>query len=96
MLAHKHRKAYSGIDDVDYLIAATALVIAHPLPSCLQLPRGKGLWTCPVAPGLWNELEGGDVSRPNNAEVATIESREGCDSQPLRSRDDRRVDGSER
>ena len=27
LLARKHRKAYSGIDDVDYLIAATALVV---------------------------------------------------------------------
>jgi hypothetical protein len=27
LLARKHRKAYSGIDDVDYLIAATALVL---------------------------------------------------------------------
>jgi predicted nucleic acid-binding protein len=27
LLAPKHRKAYSGIDDVDYLIAATALVV---------------------------------------------------------------------
>ena len=27
LLASKHRKAYSGIDDVDYLIAATALVV---------------------------------------------------------------------
>lgn len=26
LLARKHRKAYSGIDDVDYLIAATAVV----------------------------------------------------------------------
>lgn len=26
-LAREHRKAYSGIDDVDYLIAATALVL---------------------------------------------------------------------
>jgi predicted nucleic acid-binding protein len=26
LLARKHRKAHSGIDDVDYLIAATALV----------------------------------------------------------------------
>lgn len=27
LLARRHRKAYSGIDDVDYLIAATALVV---------------------------------------------------------------------
>jgi predicted nucleic acid-binding protein len=27
LLARKHRKAYSGIDDVDYLIGATALVV---------------------------------------------------------------------
>jgi predicted nucleic acid-binding protein len=27
LLARKHRKAQSGIDDVDYLIAATALVV---------------------------------------------------------------------
>jgi hypothetical protein len=27
LLARKHRKPYSGIDDVDYLIAATALVV---------------------------------------------------------------------
>ena len=27
LLARKHRKAYSGIDDVDYLIAATALIV---------------------------------------------------------------------
>jgi predicted nucleic acid-binding protein len=27
LLARKHRKAYSGIDDIDYLIAATALVL---------------------------------------------------------------------
>jgi predicted nucleic acid-binding protein len=27
LLARKHRKSYSGIDDVDYLIAATALVV---------------------------------------------------------------------
>jgi hypothetical protein len=27
LLARKHRKTHSGIDDVDYLIAATALVI---------------------------------------------------------------------
>jgi predicted nucleic acid-binding protein len=27
LLARKHRKAYSGIGDVDYLIAATALVV---------------------------------------------------------------------
>jgi len=27
LLARKHRRAYSGIDDVDYLIAATALVL---------------------------------------------------------------------
>ncbi len=26
-LARRHRKAYSGIDDVDYLIAATALLL---------------------------------------------------------------------
>lgn len=26
LLARKHRRAYSGIDDVDYLIAATAIV----------------------------------------------------------------------
>ena len=26
LLARKHRKAYSGIDDVNYLIAATAIV----------------------------------------------------------------------
>jgi predicted nucleic acid-binding protein len=26
-LAHQHRRAYSGIDDADYLIAATALVL---------------------------------------------------------------------
>lgn len=26
LLARKHRKAYSGIDDIDYLIAATAVV----------------------------------------------------------------------
>lgn len=27
LLARKHRRAYGGIDDVDYLIAATALVL---------------------------------------------------------------------
>jgi len=27
LLARRHRKAFSGIDDVDYLIAATALVL---------------------------------------------------------------------
>jgi predicted nucleic acid-binding protein len=27
LLARKHRTTYSGIDDVDYLIAATALVL---------------------------------------------------------------------
>lgn len=27
LLARKHRKAYSGIDDADYLIAATAVVL---------------------------------------------------------------------
>lgn len=27
LLARKHRSAYSGIDDIDYLIAATALVL---------------------------------------------------------------------
>jgi predicted nucleic acid-binding protein len=27
LLARKHRRAYSGIDDVDYLIVATALVL---------------------------------------------------------------------
>jgi predicted nucleic acid-binding protein len=27
LLARKHRSAYSGIDDVDYLMAATALVL---------------------------------------------------------------------
>lgn len=30
-LARKHRKAYSGIDDVDYLIAATSIVIEADL-----------------------------------------------------------------
>lgn len=27
LLAHRHRTAYSGIDDADYLIAATAIVL---------------------------------------------------------------------
>jgi hypothetical protein len=27
LLARKHRRGYSGIDDADYLIAATALVL---------------------------------------------------------------------
>jgi predicted nucleic acid-binding protein len=31
LLARKHRKAYSGIDDVDYLIAATAVVFEAEL-----------------------------------------------------------------
>ena len=30
-LAREHRRAYSGIDDVDYLIAATALVVEAEL-----------------------------------------------------------------
>lgn len=27
LLAHRHRRAYGGIDDADYLIAATAIVL---------------------------------------------------------------------
>ena len=30
-LARKHRRAYSGIDDADYLIAATALLLEADL-----------------------------------------------------------------
>lgn len=30
-LAQEHRRAYSGIDDADYLIAATALLLDAPL-----------------------------------------------------------------
>jgi predicted nucleic acid-binding protein len=31
LLARKHRRAYGGIDDVDYLIAATALILEAEL-----------------------------------------------------------------
>jgi hypothetical protein len=30
-LARQHRRAYSGIDDADYMIAATALLLDAPL-----------------------------------------------------------------
>lgn len=44
-LARKHRKAYSGIDDADYLIAATAIVTEADLvtTNVRHFPMFKGL-----------------------------------------------------
>ncbi len=44
-LAREHRRPYSGIDDVDYLIAATALVLEAELPTInvRQFPMIAGL-----------------------------------------------------
>lgn len=45
LLARKHRSAHSGIDDVDYLIAATALVLDAELltTNARQFPMLAGL-----------------------------------------------------
>ena len=44
-LARRHRKAYSGIDDADYLIAASALVLDGDLltPNVRHFPMLPGL-----------------------------------------------------
>ncbi len=45
LLARRHRRAYSGIDDADYLIAATATVLDAPLltTNVRHFPMLKGL-----------------------------------------------------
>ena len=46
-LARRHRRAYSGIDDADYLIAATAMVLEADLltTNVRHFPMIKGLRT---------------------------------------------------
>ncbi len=45
LLARRHRRAFSGIDDADYLIAATSIVVEAPLltTNVRHFPMLKGL-----------------------------------------------------